>query len=163
MDRRDQPTSQRSAHPARGVTVPLRFEWTRQSGIGPDLAILGDLHGRTVVELGCGGGHNLAYVVARRGATGIGVDHDPAKLRRARAAYGRLPSIRFVLADAVGHLTSGRPASVDVCLSIFGALSSTDPLPLLSASSRALRPGGLLALTLRVDDHHDQVIVLRRR
>jgi SAM-dependent methyltransferase len=127
------------------------------------LAIFGELHGRTVVELGCGGGHNLAYVVDHYGSGGIGVDHDPVKIRRARAAYGRFPGIRFVLADAVGHLTSLAPASVDVCLSIFGAFSFTDPLPLLSATSRALRPGGLLALTLRVDDHRDRVIVLRRR
>ncbi|MGH8900070.1 MAG: class I SAM-dependent methyltransferase [Egibacteraceae bacterium] len=116
-----------------------------------------------MVELGCGSGGNLAHVVAHRGATGIGVDHDPAKIRRARAAYGRLPGIRFVLADAVDHLTSVAPASVDVCLSIFGAFSFTDPRPLLNAASRALRSGGLLALTLRVDDHHDRVIVLRRR
>jgi len=116
-----------------------------------------------VVELDCGGGHNLAHVVARQGATGIGVDRDPAKIRRARAAYGRLPGIRFVLADAVDHLTAVAPASVDVCLSIFGAFSFTDPLPLLHATSRALRPGGLLALTLRIDDRHDRVVVLRRR
>ncbi|MGH8904567.1 MAG: class I SAM-dependent methyltransferase [Egibacteraceae bacterium] len=163
MDHRDQPTPQRSPHPARRVATPPRFEWTRRTGIGPDLAVLGDLQDLTVVELGCGGGGNLAHVVARRGATGIGVDHDPAKISRARATYGTLPGIRFVLADAVDHLTWMAPGSVDVCMSIFGAFSFTDPLPLLSATSRALRPGGLLALTLRVDDHHDRVIVLRRR
>jgi trans-aconitate methyltransferase len=58
-----------------------------------------------VIELGCGSGHNLAALAARHDAAGIGVDHDPAKIRR---------------------------------------------------------PGGLLAITLRADDHHDTVIVLRR-
>jgi len=81
MDHRDQPTSQRGPHPAQGIATPACFEWTRRSGIGPGLAILGDLRDRTVVELGCGGGGNLAHIVARCEATGIGVDHDPAKIR----------------------------------------------------------------------------------
>jgi hypothetical protein len=53
-------------------------------------------------------------------------------------------------------------ASIDICLSIFGAFSFTDPLPLLTVTSRALRPGGLLAVTLRADNHHDSITVLRR-
>jgi hypothetical protein len=48
-------------------------------------------------------------------------------------------------------------------MSIFGAFSFVDPLPLLSAAERVLRRGGLLAMTLRAGDHHDAVVVLRRR
>jgi ubiquinone/menaquinone biosynthesis C-methylase UbiE len=48
-------------------------------------------------------------------------------------------------------------------LSIFGAFSFTDPLPLLTDAARVLRPGGQLTITLRVDDRHDTVVVLRRR
>lgn len=163
MGHRHQPPSRRSLLPAQDVAAPTRFEWTRQLGIGPDLAILGELLGRTVVEVGCGGGHNLAHLVAYFGATGVGVDRDEEKIVRARLAYNHLPSIRFIRGDAVDHLASTKQASIDVCLSIFGAFSFADPTSLLIAASRAIRPGGLLAVTLRVDDHHDGVIVLRRR
>jgi ubiquinone/menaquinone biosynthesis C-methylase UbiE len=94
---------------------------------------------------------------------GIGVDHNVEKITRARLAYSHLPRIRFILADAIDYLTSTKQASIDICLSIFGAFSFADPLSLLAVASRAIRPGGLLAMTLRVDDHHDSVIVLRRR
>jgi hypothetical protein len=55
------------------------------------------------------------------------------------------------------------PASADACLSIFGAFSFSPPRPLLQATARALRPGGLLAITLRASDHHDTVTILTRR
>ncbi len=93
MDYRHRPTSRRSLHATQDVAVPTHFEWTRQPGIGPGLAILGELQGQTVVEVGCGGGHNLAHLVAYHGVTGIGVDHDAEKITRARLAYSHLPSI----------------------------------------------------------------------
>ena len=163
MDHRHQPTPRRSLHPPQNVATPTHFKWTRQPGIGPNLALLGELQGRTIVEIGCGSGHNLAHLVTHFSATGIGVDHDAEKITRARLAYNHLPSIRLILADAIDHLASMKPASIDICLSIFGAMSFTDPLSLLTVVNRAIHPGGLLAVTLRADDHHDNVIILHRR
>lgn len=163
MDYRDYPAPDRSSQPAPRLTPPATFEWTRQPGAGPGTPVLGKLTGAAVIELGCGTGHNLACLVARHGATGTGVDNDPAKISRARAGYGHLPRIRFIHADAHRYLTAAGTGSADLVLSIFGALSFTDPLPLLSATARILRPGGRLAITLRADDHHDTVVVLRRR
>ena len=120
-------------------------------------------HRGRVIELGCGSGHNLAHLAARYAAIGVGVDHNPAKIARARAAYGHLPGARFTLADARRYLTAAQPRSADLVVSIFGAFSFTDPLPLLTETARVLRPGGLLAITLRADDQHDMVVVLRRR
>lgn len=163
MDRRDHPPSGRGGCPAQGLTAPDWLEWTRQPGVGPGPAILGELAGAKVVELGCGSGHNLAHMVACRGALGVGVDHDPAKVDLARAHYGHLPGIRFALAD-VGHfLNDAAPRSADLVVSIFGAFSFTDPLPLLISTAIVLRSGGLLVMTLRADDEHDVVAVLRRR
>jgi SAM-dependent methyltransferase len=163
MDHRDHPAPDRSSHPAARLTPPARFEWTRQPGTGPPASILAPLAGATVIELGCGSGHNLAALAARYGVTGTGVDHDPAKIARARAGYGHLPSICFTLADACRYLNAAAPGSADLVLSVFGAFSFTDPQPLLTATARVLRPGGRLAITLRADDHHDTVVVLRRR
>ena len=153
----------RSSQPAPPLTPPARFEWTRQPGTGPSTSILGNLADATVIELGCGSGHNLACLVARHGVTGIGIDADPAKISRARACYGHLPAIQFTLADACRYLTAAAPGSADVVLSIFGAFSFTDARPALTGAARILRPGGLLALTVRAGDHHDTVVVLRRR
>jgi SAM-dependent methyltransferase len=145
------------------MSIPNRFEWTRVPGIGPGPETLGDLRGRTVVEIGCGSGHNLAHLVVHRGARGIGIDHDPAKIGRATSFYGHLTGIDFHLADAADKLNALPPSSVDVCLSIFGALSFSDPGPILSATARALKPTALLALTLRADEHHDHVLILSRK
>lgn len=145
------------------TAVRPRLEWTRRPGTGPPPAILSDLTGKAVVELGCGSGHNLAVLAARHGATATGIDHDAAKVARARELYGSIPGLQVIHADAADYLKAQPRATVDVCLSIFGALSFSPPGPLLEAAARALRPGGLLAVTLRASDHHDTVVILARR
>lgn len=142
--------------------VRPRLEWTRQPGTGPPPAILGDLTGRAVIELGCGSGHNLAVLAHRHSATATGIDCDPAKVTRARQLYGHLPGFRVIEADAASYLATLPAATVDVCLSIFGAFSFSPPRPLLQAAARALRPGGLLGITLRVSDRQDAVVILTR-
>lgn len=159
MGYRYHPAPDRSSQPAPPLRPPATFEWTRQPGTGPGTQVLGPLAGAAVVELGCGTGHNLACLVA----TGTGIDNDPAKISRARTGYGHLPGIRFILADAHRYLTAAKIGSADLVLSIFGAFSFTDPLPLLDAAARIIRPGGHLAITLRAGEHHDTVVVLRRR
>ncbi|MDT0446671.1 class I SAM-dependent methyltransferase [Streptomyces johnsoniae] len=118
--------------------------------------------GALVVELGCGSGHNLAHLTTY-GARCLGIDHDPAKVHRARTFYGHLPRLHLLLGDAAEHLRSLPPGSVDVCLSIFGAFSFTTPRLLLAATATALRPGGQLLIVLRADDRHDYITVLTRR
>jgi SAM-dependent methyltransferase len=145
------------------VSIPSRLEWTRQPGTGPDPSVLGPLAGRTVIELGCGSGHNLAHLAAIHHATCIGIDRDPAKTSRARHLYGNLASLTFICGDAASILAAMPAASADVCLSIFGAFSFSPPGPHLAAVAHALRPGGRLAITLRAGDHHDHVIILTRK
>jgi len=145
------------------VSAPTELEWTRQPGTGPGTSILGPLAGRTIIELGCGSGRDLAHLVGVRHAIGIGIDRDPAKISRARHQYGHLSNLAFVLGDAAAILISMPPSAADVCLSIFGAFSFSPSGPLLRAAAHALRPGGRLAITLRADDHHDHVIVFVRK
>jgi SAM-dependent methyltransferase len=147
------------------MTAPVRtrLEWTRQPGTGPPSEILGDLADRVVVELGCGAGHNLAVLAVRYGAIAVGIDHDPAKVARARELYGGIPGLRLIQADAACYLAALPAASVDVCLSVFGAFSFSSPGPLLAAAAHALRPAGLLVITLRAGDHRDAVVIFSRR
>ena len=165
MDLRDLPPPHRSRTPPTDLTVRDRFEWTRATGVGPPLTVLGDLTGRRIVELGCGSGHNLAHLAAYHHAISVGVDHDPHKVARARSFYPEGSHLTFMHAEATGYLRSLPPASVDLCLSIFGAFSflePTGPGPLLTATARVLRPGGRLALTLRATDTTDLVLIYTR-
>lgn len=55
-----------AAGPAEPLAPPPRMEWTTRPGIGPGAEILGsDLRRKRVVELGCGPGHNAAYLATR--------------------------------------------------------------------------------------------------
>ncbi|MER5644399.1 class I SAM-dependent methyltransferase [Streptosporangium sp. NPDC002524] len=83
MDLRDLPPPCRSRTSPASLTVRDRFEWTRAAGIGPPPKVFGDLTGRRVVELGCGGGHNLAHLAIHHHAEGVGIDHAPLKIQRA--------------------------------------------------------------------------------
>ena len=74
---------------------------------------------------------------------GVGIDFVPAQIQRAKNNYGQLPGIAFVTGDATAFLLSGAEP-FDLALSIFGALSFSDPDPLLSSIRRRLIPGGLL-------------------
>lgn len=52
--------------------------------------------GERILDLGCGTGH-LTQEIAARGAAVVGVDHSPAMIAQARAAY---PALDFRVADA---------------------------------------------------------------
>ncbi|WP_322769228.1 class I SAM-dependent methyltransferase, partial [Frankia sp. Cr1] len=121
-----------------------QFRWTRTSIDDPGPELLGDVRGKHVVELGCGTGDNLAYLVDHRGALGVGIDPAPSQLRRARA---RWPSPVFHCTDAAPYLATCEP--IDVCYSVFGAIGFCPPAPLLKLIYNRLVPGGLLAFSIR--------------
>jgi SAM-dependent methyltransferase len=127
-----------------------RMFWGRWPDIGPGAEILGDLTGRRIIEIGCGPGHNLAHLVAHHDAIGLGIDAAPAQIKRANNKYGHVPGIAFADAEAT-ELLSVTDATFDIVMSVFGALSFTDPRPLLSAVCRRLTPTGVLAFSVRDD------------
>ena len=93
----------------------------------------------TLVELGCGRGHD-AVAFAELGATVIAVDVSDEQLRRAIPH----PRVRNLSASAES-LPIG-VASVDIVISDHGAFDHSPPSLLLKEVARVLRPGGLLVV-----------------
>lgn len=130
--------------------LPLYDPFTRLAGVGRIHAQLldrADLTGdRRVLEIGCGTGNLLTALGRRRPELAtLGIDPDPAALRRARrkAARRRLP-IRYDRAFA--DELPVPDASFDVVLSSFMLhhLDDDERLRTLREVRRVLRPGGEL-------------------
>jgi SAM-dependent methyltransferase len=122
------------------------MEWTQRPGIGPGAEILGgDLVGRRIMELGCGAGRNSAHLAAA-GAVVTGVDRSAGQIRRARAHYAHTGA-RFVRDGATLHLTRSA-TRLDVIVSVFGAIGTTEPSRILALCSRRLARRGVLAFAV---------------
>ncbi|ONI81704.1 SAM-dependent methyltransferase [Actinosynnema sp. ALI-1.44] len=102
--------------------------------------LLGDLTGRTVVDVGCGGGRAVAEL-AGRGATAIGIDRDAEMIAVARE---RWPGNEFQVGDAhdlrleTGSVTGYRADKVLHTLD--------DPARAVAEARRVLAPGGRIVL-----------------
>jgi SAM-dependent methyltransferase len=132
----------------RPATLIARFDWTQVPGLGPGVELFGPVHGLSAAELGCGAGDHTAYL-ATHGAHATGVDFAPAQIHRACARWRRgAPTARFIVSEATRFLARGS-SPLDACYSIFGALGHCDPVPVLQAVHRRLRPGGRLLFSVR--------------
>ncbi len=104
-------------------------------------ALVGDLHGRTVLDLGCGAGEN-ALLLARRGARVIAVDVSGSLVELARRRLelnGLSDAVRFVIGSAHELPLAGE--SIDVVVGI-AVLHHLD-IPLASREVfRVLKIGG---------------------
>jgi ubiquinone/menaquinone biosynthesis C-methylase UbiE len=130
--------------------LPLYDPFTRLAGVGrihEQLLDRAEIRaGQQVLEIGCGTG-NLLAALGRRGpdVTAMGIDPDPAALRRARRKAARAGLlIRYEQAFA-GSLPVP-DGSVDRVLSSFMLhhLDDEERLRALREARRALQPGGQL-------------------
>jgi len=104
-----------------------------------ELQVLGDVTGRDVLELGCGGGQ-WSVALEPNGVQIVGLDVSRAQLRHARQASSTLP---LLVADA--EALPFRDGSFDVVFCDHGAMSFCDPARTLPEVARVTRAGGLLA------------------
>lgn len=105
-------------------------------------ALLGDVHGRTVLDFGCGSGEN-SVLLARRGARVIGVDiSEPLlQLARRRMRVNHLDGMATFVAGSAYDLPV-QDGAVDVVLGI-AILHHLDLAAASREIHRVLRPGGI--------------------
>ncbi len=105
---------------------------------------LGDVGGRTILDLGCGSGW-LAAQLTGRGAKVVGIDGSAELIRRAQA---RSPMGRWVLHDLRNGLPKLEQHAIDVVVSHM-ALMDFDPLDSMLNDLRAiLSPGSQVIITM---------------
>jgi SAM-dependent methyltransferase len=150
LSQRDQVEIERSAAEARKavlapVDVDRYLDPPADTAYGLEYAfhLLGDVHGKTVLDLGCGTGENLVPLV-KRGAEVIGIDISPDLVELARqrlSSYGLTATLR----DGSAYDTGIADESVDVVFSM-ALLHHLDLPSARKEIHRILRPGGLFIL-----------------
>ncbi|MEA3502223.1 MAG: class I SAM-dependent methyltransferase, partial [Actinomycetota bacterium] len=99
-----------------------------------------DLHGRDVLEDGCGTAYVSAWV-SRFGGRPVGIDNSAAQLATARRLQ-REHDLAFPLIHGIAEHLPFRDESFDVVLSEYGAAIWADPYRWIPEAARVLRPGG---------------------
>jgi SAM-dependent methyltransferase len=111
------------------------------------LALLGDLTGGRVLDIGCGGGQN-AVACALAGAAVVGVDVSEVQLAAARRlAQAHGVAVEWRQGDALG-IAAEQAASFDCVLAIQVLPYVDDPAAVLRMARALLRPGGMLIMSM---------------
>lgn len=119
----------------------FRSGWGRAMEHGSFAALLGDVSGRRVLDLGCGGGQ-LAFYLAEAGAAEVvGIDGSERMLdvARDRWAHPRVSYRRESMEDA-----DFSPGAFDLVVSSLALHYVRDYAGLVARIARWLTPGGLL-------------------
>ncbi|WP_067392231.1 bifunctional class I SAM-dependent methyltransferase/NUDIX hydrolase [Streptomyces sp. F-3] len=124
--------------------VPDRIDWGFRPGTGPGTEILGPLAGKRVLDVGSGPGHHAVHLARAHGALVDAVDLSPTQHQRALNAYGTEPGVRFLCADAAGHLRRAEPYEAAYAVRSFACI---DPRHLLPALRDGLVDGAPLVFS----------------
>jgi 2-polyprenyl-6-hydroxyphenyl methylase / 3-demethylubiquinone-9 3-methyltransferase len=114
---------------------PLRLDWIAQRA---------PLHGKTVLDVGCGGGI-LAESMAQRGANVLGIDLSvkPLKVARLHAMESGVSGLEY-REVAVEALATDRPASFDTVTCMEMLEHVPDPSSVVAACAQLVKPGGMV-------------------
>jgi ubiquinone/menaquinone biosynthesis C-methylase UbiE len=113
--------------------------------------VLGDVRGKDVLELGCGGAQ-WSIALTRLGARCVGLDNSSRQLEHARRAMAEA-GVEFPLVHASAEAVPLPDASFDVVFCDYGAMTFCDPERTVPEAARLLRPGGLLAFSAETPLH----------
>jgi SAM-dependent methyltransferase len=111
--------------------------------VGQDLKLIPEIEGKTFLEIACGSGRSLRYVLDRRASKAYGLDFSEMQLAEAarfNSEYiqaGKLQLIRSAMEERIDI------EPVDVVFSIYGIGWTDDPKKTFSNVASYLKPGGL--------------------
>ena len=137
-------------------------------GSESDFRLLGNLAGKRVLELGCGGGQNVV-AMAKQGAHAIGLDFSAEQLAAARRLADR-EEVRVELHKGdLAELVFLRAESIDVAFSAYALGLVTDLNRVFRQVHRVLKQGAPLVFSLPHpvahlidDDDPEQPLLIRR-
>lgn len=131
----------------------LGAEWARRQAImdimlkpfgDAAMAALGDVRGKHVLDLGCGGGDtSFALAGAGADATGLDVSADLIALAKSRQAENGAP-VSFICDDAA---SAGHEHKFDALFSRFGAMFFDDQPAAYAHLRSVMKPGADLAIS----------------
>jgi SAM-dependent methyltransferase len=125
-----------------GVDSPDgEFIWCPEGMHEGDYRLLGDIAGKTILEVGCGSAPCSRWLAAH-GARPVGLDLSRAMLDRGAAAMAR-GGARIPLVQAGAEALPFADGSFDIACSAFGAVPFVaDSALVMREVARVLRPGG---------------------
>jgi SAM-dependent methyltransferase len=97
-----------------------------------------------ILDVPCGGGLALRGLRPGQRAHWIGVDLEPAMLRRTRRRAARHPTVQMQLIEGDMSRLPLEDGCVDLCLSYGGLHCLANPFAALAEMTRCLRPGARL-------------------
>ena len=141
--------SYQAQHGAQLAAVPLG--WGVWSIPESEIRVLGDVRGKDVLELGCGGAQ-WSIGLTRLGARCVALDNSARQLEFARKAIDDAGlSIQVIHASAEAVPLPDR--SFDIVFCDHGAMSFADPARTVPEAARLLRSGGLFAFNAESPIH----------
>ena len=136
-------------------------------GTEADYRLLGDLKGKRILELGCGGAQ-CSIAFAKAGAVAIGVDFSSEQLAFARRLCDR-ENVKVELHHGdLADLAFVRAESIDLVFSAYAFGYVEDLNRVFRQVHRVLRPGTPLVFSLphpsydMIDDDSEQPLLVRR-
>ncbi len=108
------------------------------------LAMIGEVQGRRVLDLGCGTGR-YCVLLAERGAEVLGVDPSPGMLERARARVSGNAHVKLMLGTLDGLRLPNEQFDGAVCALTLSHLPELEPT--LRETARVLKAGGWLVIS----------------
>ncbi len=105
------------------------------------LNLLGNLHGKSLIDIGCGPG-NYSVEFAKRGANVLSIDLSQKMLDKARND-AKMADVKLMLQKTDAHSIPCRDNSFDVAVIILAVVNEKT----VKEAARVLKPGGLLLIS----------------
>ena len=151
--------------PVRQDISNLETHFTRRAGLYRHLGVLpAFVRGRTVLEIGPGGGFNSLYTATLQPSRYVLLEPNPTGVTHIESVFGQFPPLRKKI-EIVGKLVEDYDTTdrfdIVLCEGMLALAGVKDPSALLRTVAKFVAPGGVLVITC-IDAISDFPETLRR-